>query len=109
MDVTGSGTGVARNITSYGDDGFSRYLRAAFLAGAGYDADDLSRPLVGIADLSSDYNPCHRLMPGLVEQVKRGVLQAGGLPFVTHPETPISHCGGGAMSSDARARICSAA
>jgi len=82
VDVTGSGTGVARNITSYGDVGFSRYLRAAFLAGAGYDADDLSRPLVGIADLSSDYNPCHRLMPGLVEQVKRGVLQAGGLPFV---------------------------
>ncbi len=74
--------GVGRNITSYGDVGFSRYLRAAFLAGAGFDADDLSRPFVGIADLSSDYNPCHRLMPGLVEQVKRGVLEAGGLPFV---------------------------
>lgn len=79
---TSGGRGVGRNITSYGDVGFSRYLRAAFLAGAGFDADDLSRPFVGIADLSSDYNPCHRLMPGLVEQVKRGVLEAGGLPFV---------------------------
>jgi dihydroxy-acid dehydratase len=76
------GIGVARNITSYGDVGFSRYLRAAFLAGAGFDSEDLSKPFVGIADLSSDYNPCHRLMPDLVEQVKRGVLQAGGLPFV---------------------------
>ena len=80
--MTENATGVGRNITSYGDTGFSRYLRAAFLAGAGYDAEDLTRPFVGIADLSSDYNPCHRLMPGLVEQVKRGVLQAGGLPFV---------------------------
>lgn len=80
--MTQSGRGVARNITSYGDVGFSRYLRAAFLAGAGYDAEDLSKPFVGIADLSSDYNPCHRLMPGLVQQVERGVLQAGGLPFV---------------------------
>ena len=55
--MTENATGVGRNITSYGDTGFSRYLRAAFLAGAGYDADDLTRPFVGIADLSSDYNP----------------------------------------------------
>lgn len=74
--------GVGRNLTSYGDPGFSRYLRGAFLAGAGYDGDDLARPLVGIANLSSDYNPCHRLMPGLVDNVRRGVIEAGGVPFV---------------------------
>jgi dihydroxy-acid dehydratase len=74
--------GVGRNLTSYGDPGFSRYLRGAFLAGAGYDSDDLARPLVGIANLSSDYNPCHRLMPGLVDNVRRGVMEAGGVPFV---------------------------
>lgn len=75
-------SGVLRNLTSYGDAGFSRYLRGAFLAGAGFDADDLSRPIVGIADLTSDYNPCHRLMPGMVDNVRRGVISAGGLPFV---------------------------
>lgn len=75
-------SGITRNMTSYGDPGFSRYLRSAFLAGAGYDPDDLSRPIVGIANLTSDYNPCHRLMPSLVESVKRGVLEAGGLPMV---------------------------
>ena len=37
---------------------------------------------MGIADLTSDYNPCHRLMPGLVENVKRGVTEGGGVPFV---------------------------
>ena len=50
--------------------GFSRYLRRAFLASAGYDEVDLERPVVGIADTSSDYTTCHRAMPQLVEAVK---------------------------------------
>ncbi|MCW2726015.1 MAG: dihydroxy-acid dehydratase [Frankiales bacterium] len=75
-------TGPMRGVTSYGDPGFSRFLRGAFLAAAGYDKEDLSKPLVGITDLSSDYNPCHRGVPAIVESVKRGVLEAGGLPMV---------------------------
>jgi len=55
--------GIYRNLTSYGDVEFSKYMRRAFLASAGYDAEDLDRPIVGIADTSSDYNPCHRQMP----------------------------------------------
>src|SRR5690242_21844634 len=73
--------GLSRGLTSYGDTGFSRFLREAFLASAGYDAGDLQRPIVGIADTTSDYTPCHREMPQLVEAVKRGVLEAGGLPL----------------------------
>jgi dihydroxy-acid dehydratase len=73
--------GIYRNLTSYGDLEFSKYLRRAFLAAAGFDAEDLERPIVGIADTSSDYNPCHRQMPELVDAVKRGVLEAGGLPL----------------------------
>ena len=74
--------GVDRGLTSYGDPGFSRFLRRAFLASAGFDDDDLARPVVGIADTSSDYTTCHREMPQLVEAVRRGVSQAGGLPLV---------------------------
>ncbi|MBN1947725.1 MAG: dihydroxy-acid dehydratase [Bradymonadales bacterium] len=77
-----NGGGIYRNLTSYGDPEFSRFLRRAFLSAAGYDPQDLGRPIVGIADTSSDFNPCHRDMPPLREAVKRGVLQAGGLPFV---------------------------
>ncbi len=73
--------GIYKNLTSYGDVEFSKYMRRAFLAAAGYDAEDLERPIVGIADTSSDYNPCHRQMPELVDAVKRGVLEAGGLPL----------------------------
>ncbi len=75
-------SGVTRGLTSYGDTGFSQFLRGAFLSGAGFDRADLDRPIVGIADLTSDYNPCHRGIPGIVESVKRGVAEAGGLPMV---------------------------
>src|SRR6187200_2457198 len=69
------------SLTSYGDPGFSRFLRNAGAYSAGLDADDLDRPVVGIADTSSDFNPCHREMPQLVAAVTRGVLEAGGLPM----------------------------
>ncbi|HTX00862.1 MAG TPA: dihydroxy-acid dehydratase [Acidimicrobiales bacterium] len=72
--------GIDGGPTEYGDPGFSRFLRRAFLASAGYDAADLDRPVVGIADTSSGYTTCHRQMPELVEAVSRGVLEAGGLP-----------------------------
>jgi len=73
---------IDRNLTSYADAGFSRYLRRAFLASAGFDRVDLDRPIVGIADTSSDYTTCHRDMPGIVQAVKRGVLETGALPLV---------------------------
>ncbi len=74
--------GIDRNLTRYGDTEFSRYLRRAFLSSAGYDGEDLSRPIIGVADTSSDYNTCHRDMPALVEGVRRGIAQAGGLALV---------------------------
>ena len=74
--------GIDKNLTRYGDTGFSRFIRKAFLSSAGYDSNDLSRPIIGIADTSSDYTTCHRDMPQLVEHVKRGVTQAGGLALV---------------------------
>ena len=69
------------NGTSYGDEGFGSFLRRAFLASAGYDDTDLNRPIIGIAATNSDFNTCHRDMPKLVEAVKRGIYEAGGLPM----------------------------
>ena len=73
--------GINNNLTAYGDKEFSKYLRRAFLASAGYDSTDLDRPVIGIVDTSSDYNICHRQMPEMVTAVKRGILEAGGLPL----------------------------
>ncbi len=72
--------GLEKGLTSYGDRGFSLFLRKAFIKGAGYTDDALSRPVIGIADTGSAFNPCHGNAAQLVDAVKRGVMLAGGLP-----------------------------
>jgi len=73
--------GIYGRLASYGDQEFSRFMRRVFLAITGYHDIPADRPVVGIVDTSSDYNGCHRYMPELIGAVKRGVLEAGGLPF----------------------------
>ena len=73
--------GMRKGLTSYGDDGFSLFLRRAFIKAMGYSDDALARPIVGIVDTSSAYNACHGNMPQLIEAAKRGILLAGGLPM----------------------------
>jgi dihydroxy-acid dehydratase len=70
-----------KGLTSYGDTGFSLFLRKAFIKGAGFTDKALDRPVIGIANTGSSYNPCHGNMPQLIEAVKRGVMLAGGLPM----------------------------
>jgi dihydroxy-acid dehydratase len=74
--------GLRRRLTSYGDQDFSLFLRKAFIKAMGYSDDALDRPIVGIANTYSDYNPCHGNVPQLIEAAKRGVMLAGGLPMV---------------------------
>ncbi|MFY9512025.1 MAG: IlvD/Edd family dehydratase [Rubrivivax sp.] len=72
--------GMKKGLTSYGDAGFSLFLRKAFIKGAGYSDAALERPVIGITTTGSGYNPCHGNMPQLLEAVQRGVMLAGGLP-----------------------------
>jgi dihydroxy-acid dehydratase len=74
-------TGLKKGLTSYGDKSFSLFLRKAFIKGAGFTDSALDRPVIGIANTGSTYNPCHGNMPQLIEAVKRGVMLAGGLPM----------------------------
>jgi dihydroxy-acid dehydratase len=74
-------TGLERGLTSYRDADFALYLRRSFARSMGYSRELFERPVVGIADTSSDFNNCHRHFPELVAAVKRGVLAAGGLPL----------------------------
>lgn len=73
--------GMRRNLATYGDPGFSLFLRKAFIKAAGYSDDALDRPIIGITNTFSDFNPCHGNVPRLIEAVKRGVMLAGGLPM----------------------------
>src|ERR1700723_1439082 len=74
--------GLRKGLTSYGDAGFSLSLRKAFIKGMGSSDDALERPIVGITNTFSDYNPSHGKFPDLIESVKRGVMLAGGLPMI---------------------------
>ncbi len=52
------------------------------LRGVGYDAADWrGKPVIGIINTWSDINPCHAHLRARAENVKRGVLQAGGFPL----------------------------
>jgi dihydroxy-acid dehydratase len=73
--------GLRKGLTSYGDPGFSLFLRKAFIKAAGFSDDALERPIVGVTNTFSDFNPCHGNVPRLLDAVKRGVMLAGGLPM----------------------------
>src|SRR5262245_20111004 len=48
----------------------------------GYDAEDWGgKPVIGIVNTWSDINQCHTHLRSRAEDVKRGVLQAGGFPL----------------------------
>ena len=81
MSGTDDARGLERGLTNYGDREFSLFLRKAFIKGAGYSDDALSRPIVGIVNTGSGFNPCHGNAPQLIEAIKRGVMLAGGMPI----------------------------
>jgi dihydroxy-acid dehydratase len=74
--------GLRKGLTSYGDAGFSLFLRKAFIKAMGYSDDALNRPIVGITNTYSDYNPCHGNVPQIIDAVKRGVMLTGAMPMV---------------------------
>src|SRR4030095_8330000 len=73
--------GMRKGLRNYGDAASSLFLRKAFIKGAGYTDAALARPVIGIANTGSAYNPCHGNAPQLIAAVERGVVRAGGLPM----------------------------
>lgn len=43
---------------------------------------DNKRPIIGIADSSSELNPCNLPLRDYIEDVKAGIVEAGGIPVV---------------------------
>lgn len=71
--------GLRQGLPNYGDPHFALFLRKAFIKALGYTEDALSRPIVGIINTYSAFNPCHANVPQLIEAAKRGVQLSGGL------------------------------
>ncbi|KAK3997758.1 putative dihydroxy-acid dehydratase [Cladorrhinum sp. PSN332] len=74
-----NGVGLRQKLASYGDPHFSLFMRKLFIKALGYSEDALSRPIVGIVNTYSSFNPCHANIPQLIDAVKRGVQLSGGL------------------------------
>ena len=73
--------GLANRLTNYGDEQFALYLRRSFATSMGFSRQALDKPIVGILNTYSELNNCHRHFPELIQAVKRGVWQSGGLPL----------------------------
>lgn len=68
-------------LTSYGDQGFSRFIRKAFNRHLGYSMEDMEKPIIGICNTYSEINRCHSHVKPLINAVKHGILMAGGIPL----------------------------
>lgn len=71
-----------RSSRWFGPDDLRSFGHRSRMMQLGYsEADFMGKPIIGILNTWSDLNSCHGHFPERVKDVKRGVLQAGGLPM----------------------------
>lgn len=71
-----------RSARWFRKDDLPGFVHRSTLAAVGWSRDDLmSRPVVGILNTWSDINPCNLNLRTLAEEVRTGIVEAGGLPF----------------------------
>ncbi|HEY8651586.1 MAG TPA: IlvD/Edd family dehydratase [Dermatophilaceae bacterium] len=71
-----------RSRTWLGDGGKNGFIARHHLRAMGLGTQQLtSKPVIGIANTWSELTPCNAHLRSLAEAVKRGVLEAGGLPL----------------------------
>src|SRR4029077_8364273 len=70
-----------RSYRWYGAHDLRAFGHRSRTAQMGYDRSDYAgKPVIAIINTWSDINPCHTHFKQRVEEVKRGVWQAGGFP-----------------------------
>ena len=70
-----------RSARWFAPDDFRSFGHRSRMNQMGYSAADyVGKPIIGIVNTWSDLNQCHAHFKTRVEDVKRGVLQAGGFP-----------------------------
>jgi dihydroxy-acid dehydratase len=71
-----------RSARWFRKDDLPGFVHRSTLAAAGWSREDLmTRPIVGILNTWSDINPCNLNLRALAEEVRTGILEAGGIPF----------------------------
>jgi L-arabonate dehydrase len=64
----------------YDDTGVSGFLQRSALKVQGLREQDYQRPVIGIANNTSDFNRCHMHFGGMVAVLKESIIAAGGRP-----------------------------
>jgi dihydroxy-acid dehydratase len=62
-------------------DGPHRAAARAYLHGIGFDAEALSKPIIGVANTWIETMPCNFHLRALAAKVKEGIREAGGTPM----------------------------
>ena len=71
-----------RSARWFRKDDLPGFVHRSTLAAAGWSREDLmERPIVGILSTWSDINPCNLNLRALAEDVRTGIVEAGGIPF----------------------------
>ena len=84
QNTNGKGSGKESGMRRHSSvllDGPSRAPARAMLKAVGLTDEDLSKPLIGIANTWIEVMPCNIHLRALAEDVKRGVRAAGGTPI----------------------------
>jgi dihydroxy-acid dehydratase len=73
---------VLRSARWFRKNDLPAFVHRTTLAAAGWSRQDLmERPVIGILNTWSDINPCNLNLKVLAEDVRVGILEAGGIPF----------------------------
>ncbi len=62
-------------------EGPSRAAARSYLRGVGFTKEDLSKPIIGIANTWTEIGPCNFHLRQVADAVKQGVREAGGTPM----------------------------
>ena len=76
------GKKALRSARWFRKDDLPGFIHRSTLAAAGWTREDLmERPVIGILNTWSDINPCNMNLRVLAEDVRTGIIEAGGIPF----------------------------
>ena len=79
-----------RSAAWFAGDDKDAFIHRSWMKNRGLPDDAFDgRPVIGICNTFSEFTPCNAHFRELVEHVKRGVLDAGGVPL----EFPVFSCG----------------
>src|ERR1700761_1790020 len=81
MSAAGNGHFDLKQRSRALTEGRDRAAARAYLKGIGYDAEALSKPIIGVANTWIETMPCNFHLRALAKHVKDGIRAAGGTPM----------------------------